>query len=164
VSRTLVSAAALVVLLSACAAAPQVDVAAEEQAVRAVSSHWLELDRARDAAGIAALFADDGVAYRPHQEPVVGRAAIQEHMARGWRDEPQESESWTTDRVDVAASGDQAVERGTWSSTGASTGPDQGWYMTEYRKVGGEWQVVADMVLTTKPAPAPAAPSAPPAN
>jgi uncharacterized protein (TIGR02246 family) len=151
--------AAAVVLSSACAAAPQVDTAAEEQAVRAVSQQWLQAETARDAAAIAALFTDDGIVYREDREPVSGSTAIQAYMAQDFADDPQETASWTTDRVDVAASGDLAVEHGTWTSTGGKNGPDNGWYLTQYRKANDQWKVVADMSISTRPAAAPAAPA-----
>ena len=163
-SRTPVLSVAAVMLLSACASAsPQADIATEEQAVRAVSSRWLELEKAKDGAGIAGLFADDGVMYRPEQDPIVGHAAIQAHLSKGFTERPQETSDWTTDRVDVAASGDLAVEHGSWATTGTPDGDDRGWYVTEYRKVGTEWKVMADVAISTKPA-APAAPAPPPAN
>lgn len=69
--------------LAACAAttAPRIDTAAEEQAVRAVSMGLLELVKAKDAAGIAALFAEDGIWYREHGDPLVGPTAIQAYFA-----------------------------------------------------------------------------------
>jgi uncharacterized protein (TIGR02246 family) len=152
---------AVVLMTGACATAPQVDVAAEEQAIRAISSRWLELETARDAAGIAGLFAEDGAMYRPGREPIVGRAAIEGHLGENFQREPNATSSWSTDRVDVGSGGDLAVERGTWSSTGSSEGDDRGWYLTLYRKGEGGWAVVADMVVSTTPAPAAAEPAAP---
>jgi uncharacterized protein (TIGR02246 family) len=148
----------LVVLsLAACAAPqPQVDIAAEEQAVRALSMRWLELDKAKDNAGIAALFADDGVMYREGAEPAVGSAAIQAALAAEDTQNPDETVEWTTDRVEVAPSGDLAVEQGTWTSTTpAAAGSTQasGKFLTVHRKVNGEWKVVADMSITTTPPP-----------
>jgi len=150
-SRTPVLSAAVALLLSACATAPQADVAADEQAIRDVSAHWLELETARDAAGIAALFTADGTLYRPGREPVAGTAGIQQYMADQFREDPGASATWATDHIEVAASGDIAVEHGTWSSTGGNDGPDQGWYQTLHRKVNGEWKVVSDVTISTKP-------------
>jgi uncharacterized protein (TIGR02246 family) len=150
-------------LLSACATAPQVDLTAEEEAVRAVSARWLQLEGAKDAAAIASLFTEDGAIYRENEEPMVGPAAIQAHMAKEYAAAPQASSSWSTDRVDIATSGDLAVERGAWTATGTPDGDDHGWFVTLYRKVGEEWKVVADMSVSTK-AEAAAADTAKPAN
>lgn len=151
---------AYVVVLGACGppASEAVDTTADEQAIRAISMRWLELERNRDAAGIAALFASDGIAYRQNSEPAVGTAAIQAYMGQAFQENPGEQVEWTIDRIDVAASGDLAAEYGTWteSSSGpAGTGSDRGRYMTVYQKIGGEWKIVADMSVSTQPAEAP---------
>jgi uncharacterized protein (TIGR02246 family) len=144
--------------LAACTApgatpsAPPVDLAAEGDAVRAISMRWLELERSKDAAGVAALFAADGIAFRAQHEPVVGNAAIQEYMAAEYAANPTSRVEWTTDRVEVAASGDLAAEYGTFSETSDSGEADNGKFVTVYRKVNGEWKVAADMSVSTKPA------------
>jgi uncharacterized protein (TIGR02246 family) len=149
-----------VLALAACATpAPQVDTAADEQAVRALSMKWLELDRAKDHAGIAALFADDGVVYRGGEEPAVGAAAIQAAMAQEDARNPNEAVDWTTDKVEISSAGDIAIEQGSWSATGsgpAGNQQDRGRFLTVWRKVNGEWKVVADMSVSTV-APAAAA-------
>ena len=47
----------------------------------------------------------------------------------------------------VAASGDLAVERGSWTADEDGEGEDDadhGEYVTVYRKIGGEWKVIID--------------------
>jgi uncharacterized protein (TIGR02246 family) len=136
--------------------------AAEEQAVRAISMQWLEYQNAKNIAGIAALFAEDGTLIREHEEPVVGQAAIEAHMTRNQTENPGRMSSWATDRVEVAASADLAAEYGTWSETGLGpngTEEDHGRYVTIYRKVNGAWKVAADASLSTKPEMVEAGPS-----
>jgi uncharacterized protein (TIGR02246 family) len=156
--RRLLVSPLIFIALSAAACAPPaaapVDLAAEEQAVRAVSMQWLELQRARDMAAIAALFTDDGKLFREHNEPAVGPAAIEAYLTRDQAENPNSVANWTTDRVEVAATADLAVEYGTWSDTGLGpngTEQDQGRYVTVYRKVNGAWKVAADISLSTKP-------------
>jgi uncharacterized protein (TIGR02246 family) len=133
---------------------PAVDTAADEQAIRAISARWLELDRARDAAQIAALFAEDGRLIWT-TEPVVGRAAIQEFLTNDFAASPDAMTNWSTERVEVAASGDLAVELGSFSSTNrgqSGAEEEHGRYVTVYRKTGGNWQVLVD---TSVSAPTP---------
>jgi len=146
------------IALSAAACAPPApapaDLAAEEQAVRAISMQWLEFENAKDMAAIAALFTEDGTLIREHLEPVVGHAAIEAHLTRDQAENPSGVAHWATDRVEVTASADLAVEYGTWSETGLGpngTEQDQGRYVTVYRKVNGAWKVAADISLSTKP-------------
>jgi uncharacterized protein (TIGR02246 family) len=151
--------AAIVLALGACAAqtSSSVDMAAEEQAIRAVSARWLELERSDDAAGIAALFTADGIVFREDRDPIAGQSAVQAHMVRSFQENPTEIVDWSTDHVDIAASGELATERGSWSvkNSGLSgTVEDHGSYITVYRKIDGEWKVLADMSVSTAPAAA----------
>jgi len=132
----------------------QVDLKTEEKAIRSISIKWLELQKSHDAAGVAALFADDGVEYNMNQEPFVGPAAIQRWITQNQKQNPKAVGNWTTDRVEIAASGDLAIEYGSYTDTGlglSGTETDQGKYVTVYRKVNGTWKVVADIGNSTKP-------------
>jgi len=78
-STTLLWSAGL--LVAACAAPgpdAQVDIAVEQEAIRTIAGQWLELARARDAAGIAELFVVDGVMVRANKDPIVGAEAIRQ--------------------------------------------------------------------------------------
>ena len=132
-------------------AVPAVDIAADEQAIRAISAEWLELARQQDAAGIAALFAQDGRLIWGGQDPVVGPTAIQEFIANDFVANPTQTFDWSADRVEVAASGDLGVEYGTYlNENRGPDGAEEEWgsYVTVYRKVGGNWQVAADASVT----------------
>jgi uncharacterized protein (TIGR02246 family) len=137
-------------VMSACASQPSassVDRAAEEQAIRGLSSKWLELTKQKDPAGIAALFADDARLIWAGQDPVVGKTAIQEFFTQDFANNPKQATNWETDRVELAASGDLAVEYGHYENTGAGregTLDERGNYATVYRKVDGAWKVISD--------------------
>jgi len=135
-----------VAVLSLAACAPRVDLASEEQAIRNIATHWATLDERKDAAAVAALFADDAALFWEERPPAHGRDAIREHMATSYLENPTGAGSWAPDRIDVAKSGDLAVEQGAWEN------PDsQGRYMTLHKKIDGEWRVVADMSVGTPP-------------
>ncbi len=150
------SLAAAALLLVACGPkAPKVDIAAEEKAVRDVSMHWLDLAKAKDAAGEAGLFAADGIAYRLHEEAAVGPAAYQAYASKEYADNPKEVPSWTTTSVTIAASGELAIETGTYEMTGLGAKgdkQDKGNFLTVYKKVNGAWKVAEDMSSSTMPA------------
>ncbi len=131
---------------------PAIDLAAEEQAVRAVGQKWLELFRARDAEGVAALFLEDGWTLRD-EGLSDGRAAILADVSERYAENPDATADWGAKQVWVAASGDLAVERGWWTydpdGPGEAEG-DEGEYITIYQKVWYQWMVVADASASTK--------------
>jgi ketosteroid isomerase-like protein len=148
----------LAVIGSACAQhhkTPSVDLAREEQAIRDISMKWLEFANAHDISGKVALFADNCVIYRQNQEPAAGKAAITALFTQEERDRhPKSVFKWAADRIEMAASGDLAVEYGTWSESNAGmdgTEEIHGKYVTVYRKVNGVWKIISDNSITTKP-------------
>ena len=131
-----------------------IDSKSDEQAIRSLSMKWLDLTRKHDVAACAALFADDGIEYSSNKEPSVGPAAIAKEITKTQEKNPKEEVNWSTERVEIAASGDLAVEYGKYDVKGLGkngTKSDQGKYITVYRKVNGTWKVAADIGTSTKP-------------
>jgi ketosteroid isomerase-like protein len=150
--RTKVAALGLALTLVACASPPPPpaapDLAAAEQAVRAKDAMWIAAAAARDAAGAAAMFADDGMAFRDMAEPLTGPAAYQEYQTRFYADNPKVVSTWTTRSILVAPSGDVAVQNGSYADSAAGPKGDKesrGNFVTVWKKVGDEWKVVADI-------------------
>ena len=134
--------------------APSINLAKEEQAIRDISMKWLVFANAHDVSNTVTLFAEDGVVYRQNQEPTVGRNAIQDLFTRENEQNPKSVFSWNTDRVEIAASGDLAVEYGTWSESGAGmdgTEAFNGKFITVYRKIDGVWKIISDIGVGTNP-------------
>jgi uncharacterized protein (TIGR02246 family) len=161
--RLLISVMAICALLvAACtqpapAVTPKPDVAAEEKAIRDRDAEWLKAAQARDAAGEAALFADDGVAYREHQDPFVGPAAVQAYGTKFYANNPKGNATWTTDAIRFGESADLAIQTGEYHYTGLGpkgVGEDKGRFVTVWKKVGGQWKVAYDIGSTTMPEPA----------
>ena len=151
---------ALMFVVSVCASyygiaqQAKTDLKADEQAVRALSMKWLDLWKKRDIPGLVALFVNDGVIYREHQEPSVGLTAIQTQFTKDFKENPKVVSNWTTDRVEIAGSGDLAVEYGSWNDVGTGpqgTGNEHGKYVTVYRKINNLWKVYSDCTVSTKP-------------
>ena len=145
-TTTLQAVCCSVFVLFATACGPGVDLASEEQAIRDVAARWAALDEAKDAAAVAALFTDDALVIWDDRTPVQGRAAIEEHMATSYLENPSGAGSWGPDRIDMATSGDLAVEQGAWENPGG-----EGRYMTVHQKIDGEWRIIADMSIDTPP-------------
>lgn len=138
------------IILSACAAKKDeamVDIAAVQQAIKDRSAAWMQAVQAKDAATVAgsfyskeAMVAYDGSVSR-------GRAAIQASLETDFASSPETTVSWTSDSINVAASGELAYELGTIARDPDGAGPQpavSGAFVTVWRKIEGEWYAVAD--------------------
>ena len=139
---------------SAPASASKPDLASEEKAIREMDARWLKAAQSRDPGAEAAMFASDGVAYREHNDPLVGPAAYQAFETKFYADNPKMSTTWSTDAIRVAESGDLAIQTGEFHNT--ALGPkgdreDKGRFVTVWRKTNGEWKVAHDIGSTTMP-------------
>ena len=131
----------------AAAAAPGVDLAAEEQAIRTRSGEWMNYANSKDSTSIAnnivapdALMISDDKAHK-------GTAAIQAAMDAQIKEMPDALVSWSSDQVRVAESGDLAVETGNFTVDPDGDGKKpaiQGSFATTWAKADGEWRVLAD--------------------
>jgi uncharacterized protein (TIGR02246 family) len=164
-SLLLLSASALV--LTACQASDKpgnnvaamnngatVNAGADEQAIRGQVDRWLELVKAKDAAGIAALYAEDGAVMPPNAPIGKGRAAIQQTWA-SLMQTPGFALTFAPEQIVVSASGDMALDRGTYRLALAPHGTaqtDTGKYVVVWRKIGGEWKAAADIFNSDLPA------------
>ena len=134
--------------------AAAVNIGADEQAIRGDVDRWLQLVKAKDAAGIAALYAEDGAVMPPNAPAAKGRAAIQRTWA-SMIQTPGFALTFAPEQIIVSASGDMALDRGTYSLTVAPDGTtrtDTGKYVVVWRKIGGEWKAAADIFNTDLPA------------
>ncbi|MCU1286203.1 MAG: hypothetical protein JWO13_2553 [Acidobacteriales bacterium] len=137
-------------------AAPQVDIAAEEAAIRAADAQWLAAAKARDTEKAVPFWTDDATIAMPGAPLVSGKQAIKEYVASSFAS-PDFSISWTTDKVVVSPAGDTAYSTGVDQIT--FKGPD-GKAMTVknngvaiWRKQSdGAWKVAYD-IATPEPAP-----------
>lgn len=124
-----------------------VDIRADEQAIRGQVDRWLQLIKAKDAAGISQLYMEDGAIMPPNAPIANGRAKVQETWASMMRT-PGFELSFTPDQILVSASGDMALDRGTYELTVVPSGKSQrdtGKYVVVWRKAGGDWKAAADI-------------------
>jgi len=131
-----------------------VDLAADEQAIRGQVEHWLELVKAKDATAIAALYTEDGAVMPPNGPIGMGPEAIQQAWA-GMLATPGFDLTFVPEQIVVSASGDMALDRGTYTLMVAPDGTsmtDTGKYVVVWRKVDDEWKAAADIFNSDLPA------------
>ena len=146
--RRLVPALSLVATMAACQpAAPTVDLAAEEAAIRAQVTAFNTAIAAYDEAGSAAIYAPDAVLMPPNQGRQVGTEFLTQ-MVAGL--EPLKATFVVTpSAIMVTASGDLALEEGTWKTSvpmaDGTTFEDYGKYLAGWKKTNGTWLVQYDI-------------------
>jgi len=131
-----------------------VDTGADEQVIRGQVDRWLQLVKAKDAAGIAELYAEDGAVMAPNAPIGKGRTAIQQTWESMMRT-PGFDLTFVPEQIVVSSSGDMALDRGTYSLTIAPEGTtqtDTGKYVVVWRKIGREWKAAADIFNSDLPA------------
>jgi ketosteroid isomerase-like protein len=150
--------------LAACKPADQksakVDPAAEEQAIRAKETAWMDAYNRHDSKGIAGQYEDDASLAASGTKLMtdsVGRGLFLDGMAK----DPALKVDFASDRIIIAASGELASSRGHYTMTYTDPATKQprtesGSYLTVYRKAAdGSWKAVEDFT-TPGPATAPA--------
>ena len=134
--------------------ATAVGTAGDEQEIRAQVDQWLQLVKAKDASGIAEIYAEDGAVMPPNAPIGKGRAAIQQTWASMMRT-PGFDLTFNPEQIVISSSGDMALDRGTYTLTVAPAGrtqTDTGKYVVVWRKIGGDWKAVADIFNSNLPA------------
>jgi ketosteroid isomerase-like protein len=129
-------------------AAPPVDPAAIGAAVDSINVAFKAAVAARDTAAILTFYAEDAWLMPANAPRAVGKA----EMGRAWAEflaMPGLELIPRSEHKMVSEAGDMVVDLGSFEfrfdpAPGRSV-TDRGKYSTVFRKVGGEWKIVADM-------------------
>jgi uncharacterized protein (TIGR02246 family) len=131
-------------------AAP-IDMAALKTEIQAKEDAFAAAEKAKDADAVAAYYSDDAVSYSRNQEPVSGKAAIKESIAKRIASDTTGNQS-TYQVVDLFADGDMLVEIGSFSTKNpAGQETDKGHYLSVFQKRDGKYVCVRDMNATSMP-------------
>lgn len=117
------------------------DAAATESAdaaLRQLTADYAERYDAGDAAGVAALYAEDGILIGSRGEPVEGRAAIEADVSETM----QVMSTLETEVTATEPMGNSAVARGAYTLAGADGAEASGYWLASYEKgADGEWLI-----------------------
>ncbi len=131
--------------------AEPMDMAALKVEIQAMEDAYSAGEKAKDADAVAAYYSEDAVSYGRNKQPLEGRAAIRESIAKSIANDTL-GEYSVYKVVDLYADGDLATEIGSWTqfdAAGAET--ENGYYMSVFEKRDGKYECVRDMNITTKP-------------
>ncbi len=99
-----------------------------------------ELDKVLD------FFAEDAMTLSPEQAPVRGREALRRYYAEAFQRERNRDLVLTSIRVET--SGDMCYDAGQWTqpllTPDGKSRPVTGYYLGVYRRIGGQWKIVAN--------------------
>lgn len=149
--------AAVLLSTGGCSSVPKVDLVAEEKAIRAAETAWVDTVPTGDVDKVLAFYAEDAVMLPPGEAVANGKAAIRASWTQllGLTDLKL---TWAPTKVEVAKSGDLAYDVGTYAmsykdASGKAVN-DIGKFSTVWRKgATGGWKVAVDIINTDLPAP-----------
>jgi uncharacterized protein (TIGR02246 family) len=131
-----------------------------KEVIKADEKKWNEQFKSQDLEGLLGHYTDDAFFVAPGVKPATGRTEIRQVYAKVMTDQAFQI-SFSSDRIDVAGSGDLAYARGHFSEkyTDPKTQKvisDSGSYVTIYKKQSdGGWKAVEDFAVadpdSTKP-------------
>jgi ketosteroid isomerase-like protein len=144
----------LVVALVVSSCAQTVNVEQEKTTLRNKDAEWSKV--ANDPAKFSSYFAPDGKLGLAGMPILNGTKAINE-TAGAMMKAPGFNLKWTVTRADVSASGDLGYTAGTYELTmnnaAGVAATDKGKYLTNWKKINGEWKVVEDTATSDLPPP-----------
>ena len=161
---TLAALAALSVTGCTKGAEAAADAAKITDNIKAQEAQWQKDYAAKDINALAGHYADDAALAGPG-DPVATNDSERRKLLQGFVTDPNLKLSFSSDRIEVAQSGDLASSRGHYSMTMTDKATNKavdssGTYLTVYKKQSdGSWKAVEDFI-TPGPAPTAAAPAA----
>ena len=151
----------LLIVVTGCA--HQVDIAAEEAALRAADAEWLKTFEEKDVEGMVSFYAEGASVFPPNAPIVTGREAIRQ-MWTELAGNPGFALSWEATKLEMAQSGELAWMQETYEFTmqgqDGTLQEDRGKVVLVWKKqADGNWKAVADIFNSDLPLPAPAEPA-----
>jgi uncharacterized protein (TIGR02246 family) len=163
-------AGAAVLALGGCAKAGEDGSSANpdkiKQAIKADETKWNQQFKDKDTEALVGHYADDAFFVAPGVAGTEGSTPIRQAYANASTD-PAFKVQFSSDKIDVARSGDMAYARGHFSEqyTDKKTGKvmsDSGSYLTVYKKQDdGSWKAVEDFAAADPDSTKPVAPGKP---
>jgi len=143
------------VLLFSCSGkdkkAETVDLDKTKIEIQAMEDAYAAAEKAKDADGVVAYYAEDAISYHRNEPESKGKAAIKAwHVDRLAKDTTGNHNVYKV--VDLFGEGNMLVEIGSFSEmTAAGVEKDKGFYMSYFQKKDGKYACVRDMSISTNP-------------
>ena len=137
-----------------CGTQRNVNLAAEETAIRTTDANWLAAATAHDLERVLPFWADDATILPPGEPAIVGKEAIRQYVSAAFAT-PGFSITWKTEKVEVSQSGDLAYSTGTdrisvTTRDGKSVTQENRGVVIWKKQPDGSWKCILDVL---SPAP-----------
>jgi ketosteroid isomerase-like protein/quercetin dioxygenase-like cupin family protein len=143
--------AAYLIALAACAP-PAADTAADEAALSAGTTAWLQAYNAGDVDRIVAMYAEDGIMMPPNAPAASGRAAMRAYITAGVAEAKAAGVTLVNGENHAGVSGNLGWHSGSYKVTDASGATvDSGNYLETARKTDGKWLILRDIWNSDRP-------------
>jgi len=154
--KTVVYAGLAAFIFSACSTASKetkpLDLEKVKPEIKAMKVAISEAEKAKDAEKVAAYYSDDAISYGRNKQPLSGKAAIKESIAKDLASDTT-GNSNVYKVVDLFGEGNMLVEIGSWTELSpAGAEVEKGHYMSYFQKKDGKYVCVRDMNVTSTPA------------
>ena len=119
--------------------------------IQAKEDAFAAAEKAKDAKGVAAYYSEDAISYSRNEEPTVGRAAIEDSIAKRLTKDTSGNVN-VYKVVDLFGDDDLLVEIGSWTVvTPSGENKDKGHYMSVFQKRDGKLVCIRDMNVSSSP-------------
>lgn len=157
---TIAASVLIAVLLMIQAASAQAGAGGAQKADPAivkVADAYVAAVKARDAAKVAELYAENAVEMPPHQKPIRGRDNIRKHYEQQFKDPGAEFSGVTLQRTEARVSGNIGYDTGQYSQRitpkGGKPIDDTGNYIVILHQTDGQWRVAHAIYNSHLPPP-----------
>jgi len=136
------------IILSGCTSTPNVDIQAEKDIIRNLEDQWAVAFRATDTEKLLSLYGTDAISMSSDKPTLIGLQAIRKSIESLVTDTTLlfNSYKYTTEAVEVSASGDLAYVRGhdeITLKTKDGLVQDKGRYIDIWKKLDGQWKIIS---------------------
>jgi ketosteroid isomerase-like protein len=141
------------ILLCAVSTLAQTGASADEKAIRDLDKAWIKAAQDKNIDKAVSYYADDA-SVMPPGAPIATTPQQRRAVWQSLLSDPKTTLNFGRIKLEIAKSGDLAYDLGwtEWKTTDAQgkTTTERGKYVVVWKKINGQWKVVADIVNQDK--------------
>ena len=139
------------IILTSCnnQASESIDIEKLKGEIQKMEDNYFTSEKAKDADGVVAYYSEDAASYNRNEEPVFGKVAIKERIAKRFANDTTGNYS-IYKLIDLFGDKDMLVEIGSWTThNAAGEEVKKGHYMAYFQMRDGKYLCVRDMNVSS---------------